>query len=466
MPSKSSTSFPLRAVAALFLARQHLDRPRGRRLTERSLARFASDAGGIQMDSINVIDRAHYLTAWSRFGVHDRRSLDRLVYRRHVLFEYWAHAACLVPTAHFPAWRRAMLDYSLRHRTWGKWLQKNRRLVKQVTAEIEARGPLGNIDFARADGKKHAAGWWNWKPTTHALDWLWMSGRTMIHSRVHFQKRFELAERVMPEALALEPLDAHEFLRWHMRQSLHALGAATSTDLRMYLTFPRGEKMERRRVLAELIASGEVVEIEVQRDRGPKERGPWYALARDLPALAAAARRRAPSHGTTMLTPFDSFLWYRERTERLFGFSYRIEVYTPGHKRVHGYYVLPIFHDGQLIGRLDAKTHREERRLEVKRVHFEPWFVRADEPPAASWGVIDRDEAIAGVGEAVRSLAAFVLAERVTLGKVEPPKLRAALAHALESRPIPSKAPGPPPDATEVNESLETPAEEPTVVES
>src|SRR4030095_14673344 len=99
MPAKSPPVFPLRAVAALFLARQHLDRPRGRRLTERSLVQFASDAGGIQLDSITVIDRAHYVTAWSRFGVYDRRALDRLVYRRRALFEYWAHAACLVPTA-------------------------------------------------------------------------------------------------------------------------------------------------------------------------------------------------------------------------------------------------------------------------------------------------------------------------------------------------------------------------------
>jgi uncharacterized protein YcaQ len=462
MPAKSPPVFPLRAVAALFLARQHLDRPRGRRLTERSLVQFASDAGGIQLDSINVIDRAHYVTAWSRFGVYDRRALDRLVYRRRALFEYWAHAACLVPTADFGSWRRAMLDYTRRHRSWGKWLQKNRRMVEQVAAEIETRGPLGNIDFARADGKKHAAGWWNWKPTTHALDWLWMSGRTLIHSRVHFQKRFDLAERVMPEALKLTPLSAEEFRRWHLRRSLHAMGAATGTDLRMYLTFPRGEPMERRRVLAELIGAGEVVEITVESGRGKPVRGPWYALAEDLPALAAAARKRAPSLGTTLLTPFDSFLWHRERTQRLFGFTYAIEVYTPGHRRVHGYYVLPILHDGQLIGRLDAKTHRAESRLEVKRVHFEPWFVRGDSPPAASWGAVDRDRAIQGVAEAIRSLAAFVKADRITLGKVDPSKLRVPLARALESAPVPTKAPGPAPETAETNEAIDEQVEEPS----
>src|SRR6185295_19748618 len=108
-----------RAVAALFLERQHLDRPRGRRLTAANLTRFAEDAGGIQLDSINVVERAHHLTLWSRFGPYDRKALERLAYRRRLLFEYWAHAACLVSASHFPAWRRVMLDYSLRNRAWG-----------------------------------------------------------------------------------------------------------------------------------------------------------------------------------------------------------------------------------------------------------------------------------------------------------------------------------------------------------
>jgi hypothetical protein len=202
MASASPPAFPLRAVAALFLERQHLREPRRRRLTERSLVQFASDAGGIQLDSINVIDRAHYLTVWSRFGPYDRRVFDRLVYERRVLFEYWAHAACLVPTAHFNPWRRAMLDYTLRSRAWGKWLRKNEALVAQVEAEIAARGPLGNTDF-KEGRRRRAGGWWNWKPATHALDYLWMSGRTSVHSRVHFHKRFDLTEYLTASALMI-----------------------------------------------------------------------------------------------------------------------------------------------------------------------------------------------------------------------------------------------------------------------
>ena len=397
------------------------------------MVRFAADTGGVQIDSINVIDRAHYLTAWSRFGPYDRRSFDRLVYRRRALFEYWAHAACLIPAAHFPSWRRAMLDYSVRNRNWGQWLQTNRKLVGEIEAAIAAGGPMGSADFER-DSKRGGGGWWNWKPSTHALDYLWMSGRALVHSRVHFQKRFDLAERVMAQAMAETPVSADDFRRWHLRQSLHAMGAATATDLRMYLTFPRAGMTERRRVIAEMLASGEVVRIAVETASGTAAgETAWYALARDLPSLTAAARRRAPSRGTTMLAPFDSFLWHRERTARLFGFDYRIEVYTPGHKRVHGYYVMPILHDGQLIGRLDAKAHRAEGRLEAKRIHFEPWFVRGTSPPAASWGNVDRDEALRGVAEALHSLAKFVGAERVTLGRVSPPALTSPMKRALKA---------------------------------
>src|SRR5438477_13022141 len=130
-----------RAVRALFVERQHLARPRAAALTARRLRRFAEDVGGIQMDSINVLERAHYLTLWSRFGPYDRARLDRLVYDRRLLFEYWAHAACLVPTSMLPWWRRAMLDYRVRHTGWSDWLRRNAKVLSRVTAAVRANGP-------------------------------------------------------------------------------------------------------------------------------------------------------------------------------------------------------------------------------------------------------------------------------------------------------------------------------------
>ena len=416
-----------RAVAALFVARQHLARPRTRRLTARSLLAFVEDVGGLQLDSINVVERGHHLTLGSRFGPYERATFERIAYRRRLLFEYWAHAACLVPASHFPAWRRVMLDYSLRSRAWGKWLTKNRAVLRAVEEAIATKGPMGSTDFEHRRAPNSAGGWWNWKPAAHALDYLWMSGRTLVHSRRHFQKRFDLAERMMPEALAREPLTLEGFRRWHLRQSLRAMGAASESDLRMYLTYPRTAASERRHALRAALDSGEIVEVEVKGARRP-----WLALAEDLPALAAAHLQRRAAAGTTLLSPFDSFLWHRDRTRQLFGYDYTLEVYTPGSKRVHGYYSLPIFHDGQLIGRLDPKTHRTLKRLEVKAVHFEPWFAKGAAPPAASWGSVDQGAALAGVGLALRSLAAFVGAEEIAVGRVTPGALGPALKRAVK----------------------------------
>jgi len=416
--------FPTHAAAALFLERQHLTRPRGARLSAKRLVSFVADAGGLQIDTINVLDRAHYLTVWSRFGPYAHEALDRMIYRRRVLFEYWAHAACFVPVADLPAWRSVMANYFVSHTGWRAFLRKNPKMLKLTEDAIRERGPLGNSDFEQK--RPGGAGWWSWKPVTHALHYLWMSGRTLIHSRRHFQKRYALAGQVLPDFEGIEPLGADEFARWHMRRSLHAMGAASATDLNRYLTFPRTPATRRRQVLRKLVRAGEVVEIELE-----GQRAPWFALREDLPALERAARRRSVSRGTTLLSPFDSFLWHRERTRALFGFDYVIEVYVPGHKRVHGYYSLPILHEGRLIGRLDAKNHREAKRLEVRRVHLEPWLANRAAPPLARWGAVDLDDALGGIAAALDSLRAFEGATRMTLGRVSPAKLRPALARAM-----------------------------------
>jgi hypothetical protein len=174
-----------------------------------------------------------------------------------------------------------------------------------------------------------------------------------------------------------------------------------------------------------MVTEGLVTEIAVE---GSPAR--WLALTRDLPALARAGRLPAASHGTTFLSPFDSLLWYRDRVSRLFGFDYRIEVYTPGPKRVHGYYTLPVLHDGQLIGRIDAKAHRGDRRLEVRHVHLEPWAARGQAPPGGG-DPLDREAMLAGLAEAAGSLARFVQAEGVIVGRVTPGRLRGALVRAV-----------------------------------
>jgi len=412
------------AVRALFLERQHLGQPRAWALTPSRLSRFVEDVGGIQLDSINVLERAHYLTLWSRFGPYDRAWLDRLVYERRPLFEYWAHAACLVPRSSLPSWRRAMVDYRLQHTGWSAWFRRSSRVAKRVLAAVAENGPMGNADFSgrRTSG---GGGWWDWRPVQHALHYLWMTGALAIHSRRNFHKRYDLLERVMPEVSGLRPLSREAFVRWHLTRSLHAMGAATEADLRGYLTFPRFAPGTRRAGLRAMLASGEVTPVEVEGSPTP-----WLALARDVPALRGAARTPAPSAGTTLLSPFDSVLWHRDRGARLFGFDYRIEVYTPGDRRVHGYYTLPILHGRHLIGRVDAKAHRAERLLEVRHVHFEPGFV-ADGGTRNGEDPLDQAAALAGLAGALDSLATFVGCSEVALRRVTPRLLEPPLARAL-----------------------------------
>jgi len=253
--------------------------------------------------------------------------------------------------------------------------------------EIRARGPLSSSDFERPAAQGKSAGWWDWKPAHHALHYLWMTGRLAVHSRRHFQKSYDLAERVLPP---VEPMPRGQFTLWHLRKTLRALGAASEADLPRYMTFPKIDAAERRRALKAMLQSGEAVEIGVE-----GRAGSWYALASDLPALESPP----PARGTALISPFDSLLWHRGRAKALFGFDYKIEVYVPAAKRVHGYYSMPILHDGKLIGRLDPKNHREEKRLEVRSVHF------AGKPG---------DDALAGTAAALRSLARFLGAEEIT----------------------------------------------------
>jgi uncharacterized protein YcaQ len=332
-----------------------------------------------------------------------------------------------------PFWRRAMLDYEVRHTGWQRWLRKNRRVMEEVRSSIEARGPLAGGDF---EGRRPAGrgGWWSWKPVHHALHHLWMTGVVTVHSRRHFHKRFDLLERALPAVRDAQPPSSEEFARWHVERSLHAMGAAVEKDLTGYMTFPRFRTGQRRAALKSLLERGDVAEIAVE-----GRPGRWLALRRDLPALARAALGTFAPRGTTLLSPFDSLLWHRDRVKRLFGFDYRIEVYTPGDKRVHGYYTLPVLHRGELIGRIDAKTHRDERRLEVRHAHFERWFAAEGTPPTGE-AHLDVGETLVGLSEALHSLATFVGADRIDLRRVTPSRLKAPLSRAISARPAPAQS--------------------------
>ena len=418
-----------RAVAAEFLRRQWLDRPRGRRLTEHTLAAFVSQVGGLQIDSVNVLDRAHHVTLWSRFGEYDRARLERLTYQKRVLFEYLTHVACFVATRDLPL-HKAIMDerpdrFASRHPAW---VRNHRAMIAAVEQAVTERGPLGNADFERPRHMGKGGGWWSWKPATHALDYLWKAGRIGVHTRVNFHKRFAAMASVLPGFADTTAMPLEQAMRERLLRSLAAMGAASIDDLARYWTWPQWKAPAQRATLKALVHEGLVQDVSVE-----GERNPWFARAEDVALLEGAHRKRSPSAGTTLLSPFDSFLWHRERVHRLWGYFYRIEIYVPGHKREHGYYTLPLLHDGQLIGRVDLKTHREAGVLEARHVHFEPWFAAGEPAPRVGWGVVGRDVAFAGLAGALQSLAAHVGVSRAKLGRVTPAKFKSALSRAIRT---------------------------------
>ena len=272
-PRMSAPVFSRRAAAALFLARQRLDRPRARRLTAGSLADFAGATCGVQVDSVNVVERAHLLTLWSRFGEFDRAAFDRLAYGRRVLFEYLSHVACFVDARDLPLWR-AMMDsrpesFRRRHGYPGR----QRAFVDQVERAIAERAPLGTSGFERPKG--HKSGWWAWKPAAHALDYLWKAGRTAVHSRRNFEKLYAPMSQVLPHAADVAPLTAGEVRRERVLRSLRAMGAATLDDLAMYWTWPQMMRPEWRRTVAALEREGVVTTVAIE-----GQSGHWYARDR------------------------------------------------------------------------------------------------------------------------------------------------------------------------------------------
>jgi hypothetical protein len=418
------------AVAALFLQRQWLDKPQGRKFTPANMSAFVSRTCGLQIDSIPVIERAHHLTLWSRFGVYDRARFDALVYEERVLFEYLTHVACFVATSDLPMVRFWMEETPQRWRKRsGPWLRRSTALLQEVEEAVRVNGPRGTSDFERK-GRRKPGDWGSGKPAAQAMDYLWKCGRLAVRSRENLEKRYDLAERVLPQIATPSGHTRAQALRERLLRSLTAMGAATLADLGAYWTYPGVARAEQRAATQALVREGIVREIRVEGSTAP-----WYVRAEDEVALQRAEGHPQPSQGTTLLSPFDSFLWHRERTLALFGFHYRIEIYVPEAKRQHGYYSLPLLHDGHLIGRVDAKTHRAEGLLEVKHAHFEDWFHRGHAAPAATWGKLDRDHAIAGTAQALHSLARFVGAKRVTLAKATPASFRAPLARALREEP-------------------------------
>ena len=317
--------------------------------------------GLFQIDSVNVLVRAHYLPAFSRLGPYDREAIARDAWgpmRQRRMFEYWAHEASLLPLDLHPLlrWRMARAERGeIGYQGLRRFAVERRAEAQAVLDRITAEGPMTAADFENGSSK---SGWWEWSHTKHALEWLFWAGKiTTATRRRSFARVYDLPERVLPTAvLDLPTPDPASVSRALIARSGQALGVATAADLRDYF---RLKPEEADHAIAAEAEAGTLIPVRVE---GWSQRA-W--MHRDAPTPRSV---RAAS----LLAPFDPLIWERSRAERLFGFRYRIEIYVPPERRTHGYYVLPFLMDEALVARVDLKADRQAGMLLAHRVTIEP----------------------------------------------------------------------------------------------
>jgi uncharacterized protein YcaQ len=370
-------------------------------VTKRHVKRVVGRTNLLQMDSVNVFQRAHYLPVFSRVGSYDMSLVDKMAYRgSRELFEYWGHEASLLPVAVHPLLRWRMERARNLEEGWGGPLRAMRdrpEFVAEVLRMVRERGPVGAGEIR--EGERNKGAWWSWDETKVALEYLFWSGQVTTAGRRSFERLYDVPERVLPMEVLNAPTPTREEAQRNLiRLSARAHGVATERDLRDY--FRLG--VEHARVaVASLVESGDLLPVEVEGWRQPAYLSPDAAFPRRV-------RRSA------LLSPFDPLVWERARTERLFGFTYRIEIYVPAPKRVHGYYVLPFLHDEALAARVDLKADRKAGVLRVLASWLEAGSDAADVAPAlavelrraADWQGLD-DVVVEPRGDLAKTLSTF-----------------------------------------------------------
>jgi len=332
----------------------------------RALKRVVAHTGLLQIDSVNVLVRAHFLPVFSRIGPYPQELVERAAYRRpRALFEYWGHEASLLPVAVQPLFRWRM-DDAMDH-AWGgmrRVAQDRPTLLRDLLADVAAEGPLTASELAArhdAERPKRAGPWWDWSDVKRALEFLFWSGQVTTATRRGFERAYDLPERVLPRKVIDTATPTREDAQRELvRRAAASLGVASARDLRDYYRLPAAAAKDR---IAELVDTGELLPVSVEGWRAPAYLHPRARVPRQVRASA-------------LLVPFDPLVWERDRTERLFGFRYRIEIYVPAPARVHGYYVLPFLLDEALVARVDLKADRAAGVLRVQGAFGEP-----DAPP-------------------------------------------------------------------------------------
>ncbi len=381
--------------------------------------------GVVQIDTISVVERTQYLVLWSRLGGYDARHLDALLYPHRHVFEYWGHAASILPMADYPYYRRRMLHYA--EHMWSgdrSWLTSNAHTVAATLELLRARGPLASADFERPPDARRT-GPWDWhgpKDSRRALEVLWTMGDIMVHSRRAGQKLYDTRERVLDGVLAGQVCDddvpsREDCARHFARRTIRALGVVTPAWLWDYFRvgttgMAANGKVLAASVLEDMVRAGEALPAAIDGLAGAAYLDP--ARLTDLDQL----RQGRTPRRTTLLSPFDSLIWDRGRALALFNYEVCFEAYVPPPKRRYGYYCLAILHRGKLVGRVDPKMDRSERRLTARSVYLEP-------------GVRPTKALADGLAGALLDLGRFLGAQEVALGRCDSEALSALLAERL-----------------------------------
>lgn len=405
MPIKISIS----SARRLAITRQRLSGETTEPTSENILG-VIRDLGCLQIDPINAIARSHQLVVFSRVGPYDTAHLDALLFRERKLFEYWAHCASIVLTEDFPIYHAKMRSYLKGDSDWDKrtrkWIRDNASLRRAILSKLKKNGALPARAFEEDGiGTRDwvSTGWTSGRNVSRMLDFLWLSGAIMVAGRDGLQKIWDLSERVLPDWTPRDKWHQRDIVRHAAQKSLRGLGVATPRQIGLH--FIRGHYPDLQGVLRDLETEGKIQRIEI----GEKRRalpGDWFIHTDDLPTLDALAKG-AWAPRTTLLSPFDNLICDRARTKLLFDFDYTMEIYVPKEKRKYGYYVLPLLHGDQFIGRIDSIMDRANNRLVVNAVYREK-----SAPKSQTIG--------AAAAQAIASLAQFVGARDILFRKKMP----------------------------------------------
>ena len=367
--------------------------------------RLIERLGILQIDSVNALVRSHYLPLFSRLGCYSSGLLDQAAWsqgRQRTLFEYWGHEASLLPLSMFPLmrWRMARAGRGEDiYQQLARFGREHQDIIRRVLGSVQELGALGAGSLSTR--QERAGPWWDWSAEKHALEWLFAAGEVTVAGRRGFERLYDLPERVLPAVILQQPmLSEDEAQRGLLLHAANALGIATEKDLRDYFRLNPGDARSR---LAELLEAGALLSCEVQGWRQPAFCLPEPKVPRKVEASA-------------LLSPFDSLIWERGRTERLFDFRYRLEIYTPQDKRVYGYYVLPFLHNERISARVDLRAERAHGRLAVHGVY--------EEEPGLD------DEGMLALAVNLRRMADWLGLAQVQLNcqRVSAARLRVALA--------------------------------------